>query len=511
MTEFQNIASIFFNASKIYPEKAAIIDKKRTISFADLEKEVYQTANYLKKQKIKNGDRILVFVPMGIELYRILLAIITIGATAVFIDEWANKKRLDTCCKTVNCQAFIGSFKARILRFFSPSLRKIPICLSSSILDSNEKASICNIKNNDTAIITFTTGSTGIPKAANRTHEFLNEQYRAIIQKLNPDYNDIDLPTLPIVLLVNLAFGNTSVIANFSPSKPENLMPEKIVRQIIENKISRISCSPFFILAISRHLIKNNIELKSVKKIITGGAPIFPDDAKIITSAFPNSNIEIWYGSTEAEPISSIDGITLSNYIPYNGLCVGKIYEKIEVKIINIAKSNDIKVLENNNIGEIIVSGNHVLKEYIDKEETEKSKFHFKNKLWHKTGDAGFIDNNNTLYLVGRSSKLIKINNQYISPFIVEYKIKKLINNINSVIDINNKIVVFLEKTSALDIDSSIKNIKKTFPFVNEIVFLHKIPRDKRHFTKIDYDKLTELYKCKKYLSKTITAMDVIN
>ena len=95
-----NISELFISAAKSYPNKIAIIDPKGSITYSDLEKEVQKTAAYFQKKGIKRIDRVLVFVPMGIDLYRIVLALFYIGATAVFLDEWVNKKTKS--CRTRN-------------------------------------------------------------------------------------------------------------------------------------------------------------------------------------------------------------------------------------------------------------------------------------------------------------------------------------------------------------------------------------------------------------------------
>ncbi|NJM17110.1 MAG: hypothetical protein HC896_18550 [Bacteroidales bacterium] len=77
-----------------------------------------------------------------------------------------------------------------------------------------------NVEPHATALITFTTGSTGTPKAADRSHAFLKEQFNALLDEIKPSANDVDMPVLPIVLFVNLGVGCTSVIADFNVAEP---------------------------------------------------------------------------------------------------------------------------------------------------------------------------------------------------------------------------------------------------------------------------------------------------
>src|SRR5688500_10751638 len=94
-----NIAQLFDDASAKFPEKTAIIYNDQKISFNELHVACNDTAAYFISKGISKGDRVLIFVPMSIDLYRIILALFKIGATAVFLDEWVNKKRMEECCK----------------------------------------------------------------------------------------------------------------------------------------------------------------------------------------------------------------------------------------------------------------------------------------------------------------------------------------------------------------------------------------------------------------------------
>lgn len=82
-----NIMDYFYIAAKKYPNRIAIIEKNKEISFSKLEKEVEITVSYFQSKGIKKGDRVLIFVPMSIDLYRIVMALFSIGAIAVFLDE----------------------------------------------------------------------------------------------------------------------------------------------------------------------------------------------------------------------------------------------------------------------------------------------------------------------------------------------------------------------------------------------------------------------------------------
>jgi len=491
----QNIIHLFLEAVEKYPNNIAIVDGSKKITYAELEHEVIKTATYFKNKGVQSGDRVLVFVPMSIDLYRVVMALFYIGASAVFLDEWVSKERLLLCCRIAKCKAFIGVAKARVFGWFAKEIRDIPIKLSLR-KRGGELLEPVRISNESTALITFTTGTTGTPKAADRTHQFLRAQFSELRRKINPQPTDIDMPVLPIFLFLNLAVGCTSVIAKFNSRKPKSLKPKTILRQIEQHQVTRIIASPFFIKTLGFHLTEEGKKVKSIKQILTGGAPVFPPEALIYCKAFPNTDVQIVFGSTEAEPISAIsaEAIVADPVLLNNGLPVGKIHPSTSLMIIDITSDDlpyvrdiDHLELEEGNVGEIIVAGDHVLKKYFENPEAiAANKIKTDTTMWHRTGDSGFVKEGK-LYLTGRCKQLIKHKGIVISPFIIENKLQS-INGIamGTIILKNGQLILAIESDlSELNVESLVADMD-----YDSIRLIRKMPRDPRHFSKIDYAKL---------------------
>ena len=498
-----NISQHFFEAAHKYPDKTAIISKNGQISFAELERAVRQRAALYRARGLGAGDRVLIFVPMSIELYASVLALFSVGATAVFLDEWVSLKRMEACCEVAQCKGLIGNWKARMLSWISGPLRNIPIKLKPDARGHELAEVPLLLPPDSTALITFTTGSTGTPKAAKRTHQFLEEQFRALIQEINPHPDDIDMPALPIVLLINLGAGCTSLIADFKASKPDSIQTDKIYRQLLENKANRLIASPFFVKKIAEHLLANNLQLPDLQKVFTGGAPVFPAEATLYVKAFDKAKIHIVYGSTEAEPISKIDGKILAeenstiknNLLP--GLPVGKPAAVASVRILGItdapircsdAAELDHLCLPEAEIGEIIVSGPHVLREYFNNEEALlRNKIFVGDTCWHRSGDSGYLLEGK-LYLTGRCSNLISRGDRILSPFVYENFLQNLEGvRMGTLLEHNGVLLAVLEPEAQADRQALQAYICQAEPLVDQVVFVDKIPRDPRHNSKIDY------------------------
>lgn len=492
-----NIAGLFFKAATLYPEIIAIQDKNREVNYADLESEVKRAIGYYESKGIKRGTKVIVLIPMSIELYRTVLALFSIGAICVFFDEWSSLKRIKQGVESVQPEAIITTPKLLIASWFVASLRSLPIRLSSKI-KSNDLGTKANTNYEDSALITFTTGSTGVAKAANRTHGFLYEQFTVLNEKISLDPGEKAMVLLPIVLLINLAKGASSIIADYNSRKPELLNLPIISKQL--EGVSTVIASPYFILKLSENKFTNNIS-----KLFTGGAPVFPEDAKKIETAFPNANLNIVYGSTEAEPIStcsSKDLIMEEDNILRKGLYVGELHPKLELKIIEI-RDKSISVdseeeflnleLMDGKMGEIIVCGDHVLKSYYNSDIAFKeNKIVVGNNVWHRTGDSarkwGY-----KIYLNGRAKGIIIKDGKHISPFIIEYILKNIEGvNIGTIMEIDNEINIIIEPAGFFDINVVKNELENKSVSYDEIIQLKEIPKDPRHFSKIDYGLLRQ-------------------
>ena len=108
-----NISDILKELAVKIPNKTAVIDTKTSsrISFNYLEKNSSKIANMFKKAGLQEGDGVLIFVPMSVELYSILAAVFKMKLVAVFIDPYADSKHIKNCCQIYTSKALIISGK----------------------------------------------------------------------------------------------------------------------------------------------------------------------------------------------------------------------------------------------------------------------------------------------------------------------------------------------------------------------------------------------------------------
>ena len=499
----KNIVQFFFEQVDLHPLQPAIIEKNKSVTYSQLADEVMQMVTYCKAKGIKAGDRVMVFVPMSIDLYRSVLALFSMGATAVFVDEWSDKNRLRQACELAQCKGFIGNWKAKIYAWLEPSLRRIPIKLNpKGFYKYAPDKGVRTVDFNQEALVTFTTGSTGKPKGAQRTHGFLMEQLKAIQSTTALKPGTVAMSNLPIVQFIFLSTGMTAVLPTMNHRNLSLFDPKLVLTQMNKHGVKLCIASPFIALELAKSYLQDQqpqAKNNPLRNLYVGGGAVFSKDAKLLQKAFPKSNVRIVYGSTEAEPISLVHADELININSKQGLLVGEAHEFTKLKVVPIStfpeeiETIDKIALPANRIGEIVVAGNHVLENYIgEKSNWMEQKIKTDTALWHRTGDSGFIDNEGRIWLTGRCKQLIALETgNYIAPFIIEDQLANLPEMVEgTIVQKDGKIQVFLVLNSTLSSESKGKINEWLAPQDFNIHIIRSMPKDIRHHTKIDYAKL---------------------
>jgi olefin beta-lactone synthetase len=488
-----------------WPDRVALISTHRgrdtSLSFAALEKAAEHFAAHLVSKGIRSGDAVLTFVPMSIELYVALLGVFRVGAIAVFLDPSSGLGHINACCKRVPPAALISVWPLRWLRPFVSGLRRIPRVFAPPKSHSSYRpVALPKLPSpEDPALITFTSGSTGAPKAAVRSHHFLIAQYQALKNSISLEPGETDLTTLPVFVLANLASGITSVLPDARISHPGSVNARRIAKQLRRLKPTRTGGSPVFY----ERLAVETSSLRGFRKIYTGGAPVFPSFLQKLQGLAPESLVVAVYGSTEAEPIAQVacNEITLSDWHAMHegkGLLAGAPVPEIRLRIIPDQWGGEALVqaaVPKGEAGEILVTGDHVLKSYLFGQAEGQTKVSIEGEIWHRTGDAGYLDDSGRLWLLGRCAARVQDERGTLYPFAAECVAMSLpsIRRAAFVL-VKTKRLLAVESEPGLSKDK-LRYLKALLSWaaVDEVRVLRRIPVDKRHNAKIDYPQLMRL------------------
>jgi len=455
-----------------------------THTFGSLHHRVGRLAGGMAKHGVGPGTRIVVLLPIGPPLYEVLLALFHVGATAVLIDPQAGLKRMGIALRGVGVHGLIGPPKAHLLRLTTPALRGGRLYASTGLsalpttrLDrlDGEPPALANPPEGEPALITFTTGTTGTPKAIPREHSILLAQHHMLAHHMGIGPGDVDLPTMPVFLLNSLAAGVQCVLPDGDLRDVSALDPASIAQQLDAHGVTVISGAPAFFEPLSAWLSEAKRAVNTVRAVFVGGARVEPELLASLRAVFPRARVQVLYGSSEAEPMAAIDADDVLALHDPRGACVGAPVPALSVRV---------DLLRTDGIGELLVAGPHVTRSYYkNPAAVAANKVIEGDVVWHRTGDAGWIDDEGRLWLAGRAAHIIG----GLLPFEVE-RAAELVPGVERAALVHHDggpAVAYSGAAAPAAIAQATG--------VSRVVRLDHIPMDRRHRSKIDHEGLATL------------------
>jgi len=397
-------------AADLFKAKDYIISKNEKLTFININDRANSLAQFLQiYYNLKRGDITVIISDNNIDFIILLFALWKSGAIAVPINIRLNeteKNNLITFLKP--SLIFIDRIENKNISPIDTKIIQMPDDYVSP--DKVEIKDSFNNNHNDfdennTALILFTSGTSGNPKGVKLSFHNLRASYNNCNSVLNHDKNDKWIASLPFYHIGGFSIITRTLLSGISLIIPASLSTDDLGEEINYSK-------PTFLSLVSTQLkrlidlgIKPNIELKYV---LLGGGYIensLVDEA--IKLRWPIAKV---YGSTETSSLVTFVDCTNDKK---NKLSGGKSLTENKIFIVDEKKG----ILPPNKVGEIAIKSESCAKEYYNNHVETRNKFR---KGIYYTGDSGFIDEEGYLYIDSRMDNLIISGGENINPFEIE-------------------------------------------------------------------------------------------
>lgn len=468
------LPDILKQVAQTHKDKIALLEGSgRSLSFQELAHAARAFASQLQSKGLEKGARVLVAAPIGVDLYVILAGLWSAGCVAVFPEPQMGLKGLRHAMSMTKPVGFAYAGAYHWLRALPALWSVTKITLRPY---ANNEPSDVNITPQDPALISFTSGSTGLPKGIERTHAFLMAQHAAVSPLLESDTDEKDLVAFPVFALINLAAGRTSVLPDWPLGKARDVSPAHLSGYLRATGCTRALLPP----ALCETLAQIS-DMPPLHHVFSGGGPIFPDMMNALAKAAPNLALTCVYGSTEAEPIAHLHASDISS-ADYDamaagaGLLAGDLVPEIKLRLQS---------------GEIQVAGAHVNVGYLDPSRDGENKIRDGETIWHRTGDAGKRDEKGRLWLLGRSSATLSYQGHTLYPFCIETAARLWPGVKQAALGVVDGTPVLAIKGERSHFEEWKHNAAALG--VPQVRPLRHLPYDKRHGSKIDLSALNRL------------------
>ncbi|WP_437544564.1 AMP-binding protein [Sorangium sp. So ce367] len=509
----------------------------RSMTFTSLLRRSDTFAEQLVRLGIRPKSTVAFSVHPTSGYAELLFALFRIGSVPVFIDATMDLSGMSACMSECAPTHLIGDshfvnhyMKHRgslsavegiievssreddvVLRFERPE----PLAVEAGLPPDS------GFEEEDPLCIFYTTGSTGIPKGVVWTNEILLQHLR-IQEKLYGSGDDhIDLVTFPFFMLTALAQGRTCVLPPVDFSSPAAFDPSVLVEVMNTTRATYCFASPVVWHNIIDFCRRRGTRIPGLRYTTSAGATVPLKTVRGLVDVAPNAKVCVPFGATEAIlPISTIDAVeiceeTWQETDAGKGICLGRPVPGLTVSVIPIVDHpistlDEATVLNAGQVGELIVKGPTVTTRYHRRPEaTRRAKIHEtlpdgRVDVWHRLGDAGYIDSKGRVWYCGRITFGIEVDGAWYFPDQVEAVF-------NAALDVYRTAATTFERDGSTAIALAVQkeregacsndviyakiiDISKKYGFPIEAVYFYDdaFPVDPRHNVKIERDRIRQ-------------------
>lgn len=396
------------------PEALAVRDGRVSLSYWDLCAEIDRLAALLRDHGIGQGSRVLFLPDVCVEsviaywTLRALDAVVIVGDPGSPVHERAHYvTRTGATHALVGCRAAEtatpSTFCFRLasdgidLRRWVPDRSEPPVAQGAT-----------DIGNGGPAVILFSSGTTGQPKAIVHTAASIDALHRALLDTWRLCSGDRVLGALPFHTIYGLLFSAGSALyAGTGLVLLDRFRPRDALVAIEAHQITTAALVPAMALMMLNQEDGDAFDLSSLRVLYTASAPISEHDIARF-HAFCGAPVIANYGLTEI-PGAAVERAD----VPHHAGSVGQLSPGFEA----VARNELGKPLPPGETGEITLRGPTLMAGYLDDETQTAQRVR---NGWIHTQDIGHVDTEGRIFLSGRTSDMIIRGGLNISPLEIE-------------------------------------------------------------------------------------------
>ncbi|MBI3117223.1 MAG: long-chain fatty acid--CoA ligase [Candidatus Hydrogenedentes bacterium] len=410
-----NLAHFLDVTAESYPETTCVILDNLRMSYAEVASAARRVANALRSKGIGPGDKVAMMIPNTPHFPIIYYGILQTGATVVPVNVLYRHQEIEHYLADSEAVALFA------FKLFEPEAVKAfhhvetchhliivstPVDLETPAVGENFMHLLAAVDDqfdtyqtmpDDTAVILYTSGTTGAPKGAELTHFnlFFNAYYACReINDVQP--GDVCLVVLPLFH----SFGqtclmNASILGGATMSLLPRFETEKAMEVVARDKVNLIAMVPTMYFFMLNQPNWQEFDFSSVKIAVSGGAAL-PGDVHRRFKERYGINILEGYGLSETSPVATFtkdgDAVSVGS--------IGRPIWGVDVRVMR----EDGSFAQVDEVGEIIIRGHNIMKGYYRRPEATQEAIV---NGWFHSGDLGKRDKDGFFYVVDRKKDLI--------------------------------------------------------------------------------------------------------
>ena len=398
-----NLALNLVEAKDMYPDRTAVRLDDRILTYQQLDERSALVAGLLAALSVEAGDRVALMLPNLPEFAMLYYGVLRAGATVV---------PMNPLLKAREVEFYLGDSGARCIFAWhatadeagkgaeAAGAQHVPVAADTFdrlLAGHAPVVAVADRADDDTAVILYTSGTTGKPKGAELTHANLRRNAAVSASTLfHLEPEDVVMGCLPLFHSFGQTCGLNAVVGSGAClTLVPRFDPGKALEVIQRDRVTVFEGVPTMYVALLNHPRRRDYDVGSLRVCVSGGAALPVEVLRGFEQAFGCVILE-GYGLSETSPVASFNhpGRTRK---PGS---IGTPIDGVEIRVVDPA-GQDVPA---GGVGEIAIRGHNVMKGYWRHEQATREAIP---DGWFRTGDLARQDEDGYLFIVDRKKDLI--------------------------------------------------------------------------------------------------------
>ncbi len=398
-----NLASIVTESASRAPDRVAVRLGDAALTYAELDDRSARLATVLRERGLAPGDRVGVMLPNVPQFPIVYYGALRAGGVVVPMNVLLKRREIAYYLKDSGARlllawhGFAEEARSGAAAADAELIEVEPASFAELLAAAEPSPGLADTDPEDTAVILYTSGTTGSPKGAELTHANLHRN--ADVSRRTTcgiEAGDVVLGALPLFHSFGQTVAmNATLMAGGTLTLVPKFDPGEALATMARDRVTHFYGVPTMFGALLHHPERESFDTSALRTCVTGGASMPVDVLHGFEQAFGAVVLE-GYGLSETSPVAS------SNH-PGRERKAGSIGTPIEGVEMRVVDENDEEVPQGE-IGEIVIRGHNVMKGYWQRPEASAEAMR---GGWFHSGDMARVDEDGYFFIVDRKKDLI--------------------------------------------------------------------------------------------------------
>jgi long-chain acyl-CoA synthetase len=404
-----NLAHNLARTAEQHPDRPAIILDDFRLTYEELEHSVRQLAGWLRSQGVGPGDRVALMLPNVPSFPVIYYATLRLGAVVLPMNPLFRRRETQFYLEDSGARliaAMPGDEVRAAAEATGTQVMQIgPDGLSSYVhgADTAPVTDIVERSGDDTAVILYTSGTTGRPKGAELTHDNLRSNLLATTETLlHLQDSDVVMGCLPLFHVFGMTCGlNTAVATGAALTMIPRFDPAKALEVMARDRVTVFEGVPtmYGAMLAAAGAAWSLPDLSALRLAVSGGSSLPLEIMRRFEETFGAAILE-GYGLSETSPVASFNHPDRER----KAGSIGTPIRGVEMKLVS-PEGDDVAPDDTERIGEICIRGENIMKGYWQQPDATAAVVD--GQGWFRSGDLARRDEDGYYYIVDRKKDMI--------------------------------------------------------------------------------------------------------